>query len=173
MSGKKNNPLAERLRLKKAAQKQENASILQEGESRKNWSQVLIAILLIYASMSFMNGCFSIIDLKAQDNAVVAKTREAQVTQKQLENDVSYMKTDAAVEKTAREDLKMVKPGEILLTQREESTRKNSTDDSASTTSDHDAQSTSAQSTAGAGNDAAADTQQTTTTTNDGAESGE
>lgn len=69
-----------------------------------------------------MNGCFSIIDLKAQQNAIVAQTQEAQSKQSDLENEVSYMQTQEAVEKTAREDLKMVKPGEILLTQRESTT---------------------------------------------------
>ena len=39
------------------------------------------------------------------------------------------MQTKEAVEKTAREDLKMVKPGEILLTQRENSGDKQSDDE--------------------------------------------
>ena len=69
--------------------------------------------------MSFMHGCFAIIDLKAQENVVVAQIREEEVTKESLKSEVSHLKTDEAVEKTAREDLKMVKPGEILLTQRE------------------------------------------------------
>lgn len=87
-----------------------------------------------------MNGCFTIIDLKAQQNDIVSQTQEAETQQKAYKNDVSYMQTNEAVEKTAREDLNMVKPGEILLTQRDKNA---STDDS---TAD-DAQDTGAETT--------------------------
>ncbi len=119
MATKKNTSLSSRLSRQK--QKTEPPSILQEEEKKWSWSQVLIMVLLLYAGMSFMHGCFSIIDLKAQENVVVAQIREEEATQEKLKNEVSYLKTDEAVEKTARTDLKMVKPGEILLTQRENS----------------------------------------------------
>lgn len=119
MATKKNTSLSSRLSRQK--QKTEPPSILQEEEKKWSKSQVLIMVLLLYAGMSFMHGCFSIIDLKAQENVVVAQIREEEATQEKLKNEVSYLKTDEAVEKTARTDLKMVKPGEILLTQRENS----------------------------------------------------
>ncbi|MEE0512019.1 MAG: septum formation initiator family protein [Peptococcaceae bacterium] len=120
MANKKHNSLSSRLRFQKT--KKEQPSILQEEGEKWNWTRIAILVVLIYAGMTFMNGCFSIIDLKAQQNAIVAQTQEAQSKQSDLENEVSYMQTQEAVEKTAREDLKMVKPGEILLTQRENTT---------------------------------------------------
>lgn len=114
---KKNTSLSSRLSRQKA--KNEQPSILQEEEKKWNWTQILTFVLLVYVGMSFMHGCFAIIDLKAQENVVVAQIRKEEVTKESLKNEVSHLKTDEAVEKTAREDLKMVKPGEILLTQRE------------------------------------------------------
>ena len=116
MANKKHNPLAARLHRQKAEQAQ--PSILQDEEKKWNWHQILISVLLIYAGVSFMHGCYTIIDLKSQQNAIVAQTRVAEAQKKDLENEVSYMQTQEAVEKTAREELNMVKPGEILLTQR-------------------------------------------------------
>ena len=116
MADKRSNPLAERLNRQKA--EKEQPSILQDEEKHWNWSRILICILLVYTGVSFMHGCYSIIYLKSQQNAIVAQTQDAEATQKELENEVSYMQTNEAVEKTAREELNMVKPGEILLTQR-------------------------------------------------------
>lgn len=117
MATKKNTSLSSRLSRQKT--KNEQPSILQEEEKKWNWTQVLTFVLLLYVAMSFMHGCFAILDLKAQQNVVVAQIREEEATQTKLESEVSHLKTDEAVEKTAREDLKMVKPGEILLTQRQ------------------------------------------------------
>ena len=119
MANNKDHKLTSRLQMKK--QSNEQPAILQEEEKKWSWTQIAVFIILIYAGMTFMNGCFSIIDLKAQQNTIVAQTQVAQTEQSDLENEVSYMQTKEAVEKTAREDLKMVKPGEILLTQRENS----------------------------------------------------
>lgn len=125
MATKKNTSLSSRLSRQKT--KNEQPSILQEEEKKWNWTQVLTFVLLVYVGMSFMHGCFSILDLKAQENVVVAQIREEEATKENLKSEVSHLKTDEAVEKTAREDLKMVKPGEILLTQRE-NTNKESND---------------------------------------------
>lgn len=127
MANNNNHKLTSRLQMKK--QCKEQPAILQEEEKKWSWTQIAVFIILIYAGMTFMNGCFSIIDLKAQQNTIVAQTQVAQTEQSDLENEVSYMQTKEAVEKTAREDLKMVKPGEILLTQRENSGDQQSDDE--------------------------------------------
>lgn len=127
MANNKDHKLTSRLQMKK--QSKEQPAILQEEEKKWSWTQIAVFIILIYAGMTFMNGCFSIIDLKAQQNTIVAQTQVAQTEQSDLENEVSYMQTKEAVEKTAREDLKMVKPGEILLTQRENSGNQQSDDE--------------------------------------------
>lgn len=126
MATKKNTSLSSRLSRQKT--KTEQPSILQEEEKKWNWTQILTFVLLVYVGMNFMYGCFAIIDLKAQENVVVAQIREEEATQETLKSEVSHLKTDEAVEKTAREDLKMVKPGEILLTQRK-NTNKDKTED--------------------------------------------
>ena len=127
MANNKDHKLTSRLQMKK--QSKEQPAILQEEEKKWSWTQIAVFIILIYAGMTFMNGCFSIIDLKAQQNTIVAQTQVARTEQSDLENEVSYMQTKEAVEKTAREDLKMVKPGEILLTQRENSGDQQSDDE--------------------------------------------
>ena len=127
MANNNNHKLTSRLQMKK--QSKEQPAILQEEDKKWSWTQIAVFIILIYAGMTFMNGCFSIIDLKAQQNTIVAQTQVAQTEQSDLENEVSYMQTKEAVEKTAREDLKMVKPGEILLTQRENSGDQQSDDE--------------------------------------------
>ena len=127
MANNNNHKLTSRLQMKK--QSKEQPAILQEEEKKWSWTQIAVFIILIYAGMTFMNGCFSIIDLKAQQNTIVAQTQVAQTEQSDLENEVSYMQTKEAVDKTAREDLKMVKPGEILLTQRENSGDQQSDDE--------------------------------------------
>ena len=77
--------------------KESQPSILkEEAPQKKSWTQILIFVLLIYTSMSFMHGCFSILDLKAQENEVMAQTIKAEQKQKELENEVSYLQTEEA-----------------------------------------------------------------------------
>ena len=123
MPKKKNKPLLSHIYHQKSKQKQ--PSILKEEENKWSWSRILVCVLLIYVGMSFMHGCFAIIDLKAQENVVVTQIRKEEAAKEGLENEVSYLQTEEAVEKIAREDLKMVKPGEILLTRRENAEKEN------------------------------------------------
>lgn len=110
----------------KKKETQQEATILQTPDKKaSDWLRFLVIGFVIYISILFMNGCFNIVDLKAQENDVVAKTRQAQLEKEQLLNEVSYMQTDEAVEKIAREDLKMVKPGEIRLAQKQTETNEN------------------------------------------------
>ncbi len=126
MSNETRNSL--RARFHKKNTKSEQPSILQSKEEKEKkrwgWQHIGFLCLVIYASISFMNGCFSIVELKAQENQVLAQTQEAALEKKRLENEVSYMQTQEAIEKTAREDLKMVKPGEIRLVQKKNAPEK-------------------------------------------------
>lgn len=104
-------------------------SILQHEETkRRDWRTLVLGLVIVYASVSFMNGCFSIVQLKAQQNEVISQTREAQAEQQTLQQQADYLETNEAVEKSAREDLQMVKPGEILLSRKENAAQ--ATDDS-------------------------------------------
>lgn len=79
MANNKDHKLTSRLQMKK--QSKEQPAILQEEEKKWSWTQIAVFIILIYAGMTFMNGCFSIIDLKAQQNTIVAQTQVAQTEQ--------------------------------------------------------------------------------------------
>lgn len=119
-----------------------------------------------------MNGCFSILDLKAQENDVVAQTQAAEQKKKALENEASYLQTEEAIEKTAREDLNMVKPGEILLTQRNKAASKeNTTTEETTTVAQSDMPQTTTDTTQSA--DTTADTQAAADTTADVTQSSE
>lgn len=118
MARRKKNSVFSRFRRKNSEEQQ--PSILQtEKEKRWDWRQIAFAFVVVYCSVSFMNGCYSIVDLKAQQNEVLSQTQEAQAEQKTLRQQADYLETKEAVEKSAREDLQMVKPGEILLTRKE------------------------------------------------------
>ncbi|MBS5594308.1 MAG: septum formation initiator family protein [Clostridia bacterium] len=86
---------------------------------RLRWRNVVFAFLVLYLSISFVTGCYLIVDLKAQENQLIETRVEALKEQKNIKENVLYMKTDEAVEEVAREELGMVKPGEVLITQKD------------------------------------------------------
>ncbi|MFM9413057.1 septum formation initiator family protein [Peptococcus simiae] len=86
---------------------------------RLRWRNVFFAFLVLYLSVSFVTGCYLIVDLKAQENQLIQTRIEALQEQENIKEDVLYMKTDEAVEEVAREELGMVKPGEVLITQKD------------------------------------------------------
>lgn len=175
MSNKNKNTsfLSKRTKIKK---KVSEPSILksEDENGKRNWTQVFIFVILLYASMSFMNGCFSILDLKAQENDVVAQTQAAEQKKKALENEASYLQTEEAIEKTAREDLNMVKPGEILLTQRNKAASKeNTTTEETTTVAQSDMPQTTTDTTQSADTTADTQTQAAADTTADVTQSSE
>lgn len=118
---KKNHSFFRRIRKK---DDKNQPSILQNEEKKRwDWRTIMLGFVIVYCSVSFMNGCFSIVQLKAQQNEVVSQTREAQSEQQRLQQQADYLETNEAVEKSAREDLQMVKPGEILLSRKENTTQ--------------------------------------------------
>lgn len=86
---------------------------------RLRWSKVLFAGLVLYLSICFMTGCYTIVDLKVQENQLTQSRLEAAKQTKEMQREVEWMKTDEAVETIAREELGMVQPGEVLITQKD------------------------------------------------------
>lgn len=86
---------------------------------RLRWSKVLFAGLVLYLSICFMTGCYTIVDLKIQENQLTESRIEANKQVKEMEEKVKWMKTDEAVETIAREKLGMVQPGEVLISQKD------------------------------------------------------
>lgn len=86
---------------------------------RIRWNRVLVIVAIVYLLVSFMYGSFSILDLKDQENMIQIETRKALEEQKALQEQIAYLQTEEAVEQIAREQLGMVRPGEVLITQQE------------------------------------------------------
>lgn len=87
---------------------------------RLHWRNIVFAVLVFYFAVCFMTGCYTIVGLKAQENVLVAQCNDALADNEKMKENVAWMKTDAAVETVAREQLGMVQPGEILITQKDE-----------------------------------------------------
>ncbi len=93
-----------------------------EGESifeRLRWGKLLFAGVILYLGFSFVTGCYTIVDLKMQENHLMQSSEDAIKQTKIMKERVAWMHTDDAVQTIAREELGMVKPGEILITQTE------------------------------------------------------
>lgn len=84
---------------------------------RIHWKKVIVAGIIGYLLIGFLYGCFSILDLKDQENSIIDAKQQALAEQQALRDQVAYLQTDEAMEMIAREQLGMVKPGEVLITQ--------------------------------------------------------
>lgn len=87
---------------------------------RLRWRNIIFAVLMMYFAVCFMTGCYTMVGLKAQENVLVAQRNEALANNQKMKENVAWMKTDRAVETVAREQLGMVQPGEILITQKDD-----------------------------------------------------
>lgn len=77
---------------------------------------VALAIVLIRGAVSFHS-------LRAEEKAVEEKYAQLQEQKAQLEDDLKYINTPEYIERTAREMLKMVMPGEVLYILRDGTTK--------------------------------------------------
>lgn len=77
---------------------------------------VVLAIVLIRGAVSFHS-------LKVEQKAVEKKYAQLQEQKAELEQDLKYINTPEYIERTARDMLKMVMPGEILYIMRDGTTK--------------------------------------------------
>lgn len=79
------------------------------------WKKLAVSLVFVYVVVHLIGGCFTIVDLKKQEQVIATELAQAKIEQSGLEALVSYMSTDEAVEKLAREKLGLIKPGEIVV----------------------------------------------------------
>lgn len=103
---------------RKTDERKEKKARLKDTTKNRNFEHAAHRILMIgfVVVLIFVvaKGIFSFIDLKAQQNEVEEKYANMQAEKKELQETLEYINTPEYIEKTARDMLKMVMPGEIL-----------------------------------------------------------
>ncbi|MBR6755920.1 MAG: septum formation initiator family protein [Peptococcaceae bacterium] len=87
----------------------------QRKKMKMNWRRVLVAGFALYVLCQFVISLSSIVELKKQEAVVEAELEAAYKEQAELEEQIDYMQSEEAIEKTAREKLGLIKEGEILI----------------------------------------------------------
>ena len=87
----------------------------QEKKVKMNWRRMIVAGFALYVLCQFIISFSSIVELKKQEAAVEAELEAAYREQAELEEQIDYMQSEEAIEKTAREKLGLIKEGEILI----------------------------------------------------------
>lgn len=89
-------------------------------ENRLNTIIRIVFVVLLVAILA--RGIFTSIELKAQEHNSQMKYKKVQQQKKDLERELKYINTPAYIEKAAREQLKMVKSGEMLFVFKDKNT---------------------------------------------------
>lgn len=82
-------------------------------ENRLNTIIKIVFVVLLVAILA--RGIVTSIDLKSQEHNSQVKYKKMQQQKKDLEKELKYINTPAYIENAAREQLKMVKSGEMLF----------------------------------------------------------
>lgn len=86
-----------------------------KAKMKMNWRRVLVAGVALYVLCQFVISFSSIVELKKQEAVVEVELEAAYKEQAELEEQIDYMQSEEAIEKTAREKLGLIKEGEILI----------------------------------------------------------
>ncbi|MEA1939093.1 MAG: septum formation initiator family protein [Candidatus Caldatribacteriota bacterium] len=76
---------------------------------------VLILLLIFYAAYIFSGKYARILQLKENIKGLESEIAELKTKNKDLSEEIESLKEDKSVEKIAREELGLTKPGEILI----------------------------------------------------------
>lgn len=76
---------------------------------------IVVALIASYLFISVVYSSFKILELRKQESEIRADIAAQEQIAKELKSEIEYLKTDAAVEKIAREELGLVRPDEILI----------------------------------------------------------
>lgn len=76
---------------------------------------IVVALIASYLFISVVYSSFKILELRKQESDIRADIAVQEQIAKDLKSEIEYLKTDAAVEKIAREELGLVRPDEILI----------------------------------------------------------
>lgn len=75
---------------------------------------ILLTILFIIASINFSRTAMEILENSKRIDSISQEVSESEKEKATLEESVSYKKTDMYVEEKARNDLNLIKPGEMV-----------------------------------------------------------
>ena len=88
-----------------------------------NLQRLIYVIFAIVMAIVLIRGAISFHSLKAEERAVEEKYTQLQEQKAELEENLKYINTPEYIERTARDTLKMVMPGEILYVLRDGTTK--------------------------------------------------
>ncbi len=77
-----------------------------------NFKKVIFLILIFYVCYVFVDQQITMNKIKAQINEKNIEMESLKVKNRKLQDEVNMSKSDAYIEKLAREKLKLIKPGE-------------------------------------------------------------
>lgn len=80
----------------------------------KRIGRIITIIFVVVLAIVVLRGCISTFQLKSEQAEVEKTYADLQEKKADLEEELKYINTPEYIEQTARDMLKMVKPGEIL-----------------------------------------------------------
>ncbi|HKM40133.1 MAG TPA: septum formation initiator family protein [bacterium] len=81
----------------------------------RKWGALLLVGLLLYFGYFSWGQIKLMLELKRKISKVEQETVAAQQQFQELEAEIDYLKSDSYIEKVARQELGLVKPGEIIF----------------------------------------------------------
>ena len=105
-------PLDSRAKLE---QKSPESRLPKKRQRRFSYLTIIVALIAIYLFISVVYSSFKFLELRKQESEIQGDIAAQEQIAKDLKSEIEYLKTDAAVEKLAREELGLVRPDEILI----------------------------------------------------------
>ena len=88
-----------------------------------NLQRLIYVIFVVALAIVLIRGAVSFHSLKAEERAVEEQYAQLQEEKAELEENLKYINTPEYIERTARDMLKMVMPGEVLYIMRDGTTK--------------------------------------------------
>ena len=88
-----------------------------------NLMRLIYVIFVVVLAIVLVRGAISFHSLKAEQKAVEQEYAQLQEEKAELEENLKYINTPEYIERTARDMLKMVMPGEVLYIMRDGTTK--------------------------------------------------
>ena len=95
--------------------KSQQSRLPKKNPKRFSFWTIVVALIASYLFISVVYSSFKILELRKQESEIRADIAAQEQIAKELKSEIEYLKTDAAVEKIAREELGLVRPDEILI----------------------------------------------------------
>jgi len=95
--------------------KSQESRLPKKNPKRFSFWTIVVALIASYLFISVVYSSFKILELRKQESEIRADIAAQEQIAKELKSEIEYLKTDAAVEKIAREELGLVRPDEILI----------------------------------------------------------